>query len=483
MKRYLHNKSHYHLVANRMGELTPVSAFEALAGDTVQIQNSALIRVSPLVTPVMHPVVVKFFNYFVPNRILDPADGTFKFEDFITGGEDGFYQTAPPRAAGVTVSKGDVIEHFGIEPGAGRDYNTFVPKAYATIWNHDFRDQQLQSEIDVDNYTGAEAPKKVSWEKDYFTAARPESQLGPETILPLGTSADIHHAAANGANISVYSDANSAFHQMGTAATSLDASSNTNSEANKLYADLRTATGASVNDIRFAFAIQRYKEARNLYGARMTEYLRYLGIASSDARLQRPELISTGKSVINFSEVLQTADTTNNPLGTLGGHGIAGMRSRRARYFCEEPGHVLTLMYVRPKAMYMQSKHKMWDRLTKEDYWQKELQHIGQEEVLNQEIYTDAVDPKGTFGWTPRYQSFKSVPSRVSGDFRDILNSWHLARDLASEPVLNASFIECDPSDRIYADTSNTNDKLWCTVRNRVAVRSLLRPGISAKVM
>lgn len=474
MKRYLHNKSHYHLIANRMGELSPVSAFEVLAGDTVQIQNNAVIRVSPLNTPVMHPVVVHFFNYYVPNRILDPKDGSFSFEDFITGGEDGLYTTPPPRAAGVSVSKGDVIEHLGIEPGINRDYNTFVAKAYAAIWNNDFRDQQLQAEIDIDTYDGASAPLKVAWEKDYFTAARPESQLGPDTILPLGNEAPITNTTRSNSATSQTYDAT---------AGNLQAQGAGWLTGDNWIVDLSQATGASVNDVRFAFAIQRYKEARNLYGARMTEYLRYLGISSSDARLQRPELISRGKSVINFSEVLQTSETGTTPLGELGGHGIAGLRSRRARYFCEEPGHILTLMYARPKSVYLTTKHKMFDRLTKEDYWQKELQHVGQEEVLNQEIYSDAVDPKGTFGWVPRYHSFKSVPSRVSGDFRDTLNTWHLGRDLAAEPVLNASFIECNPSDRIYADTSPTTDKLWCTVRNRVAVRSLLRPGIGAKVM
>lgn len=480
MKRYLHNKSHYRLVATRMGQLTPVSAFEVIPGDTVQIQNMAMIRVSPLVTPVMHPVTVHFINYFVPNRILDPSDGSFKFEDFITGGEDGQYTTPPPEATGVTVAKGSVIERFGIPPGT-RTYNTFVPKAYAAIWNNDFRDQQLQTEINIDTYDGSGDPLKVSWEKDRFTMARPEPQLGDDTILPLGTRANIHVDDASGTDLTIFNDANSERRKIGTPDTFADISATAGS-GGILYADLSSATGASVNDVRRAFAIQRYKEARNLYGARFTEYLRYLGIRSSDARLQRPELISRGKATINFSEVLQTSDTTQNVLGTLGGHGIAGARSRRARYFCEEPGHVISLMYARPKAMYLTAQHAMWNRKTKEDYWQKELQHIGQEPIDIKELYADGVatDP---LGWAPRYSSFNDVPSLVSGDFRDTLDSWHLARDFASEPALNPSLIECDPSDRIYADTSPDTDKLWCTIRNRVAVRSLLRKGISSRII
>ena len=106
-----------------MGELTPVGGFEVLAGDTVQIQNMGMIRLSPPATPVMHPVSVKFWNFFVPNRILDPKDGSFSWADFITGGEDGNYVTPPPRVAAATVAKGSVAEAFGIPP-SDRDWET-----------------------------------------------------------------------------------------------------------------------------------------------------------------------------------------------------------------------------------------------------------------------------------------------------------------------------------------------------------------------
>lgn len=478
MKRYLHNKSHYHNIATRMGYLVPVSGFETIPGDTVQIQNMMMMRLSPPATPVMHPVNVHFINYFVPNRILDPKDGSFSWENFITGGEDGSYDVPPPRAEGVNIAKGTVMEHFGIQPGT-RSYNTFLAKAYASIWNNDFRDQQLQAEIDIDTYDGSGLPLRVAWERDYFTAARPEPQLGEDTLLPLGVQAPVAtQALANGSHtISVLDGAGVSGRLVDNAGT---VAMDTAAADGSLYADLTAATAASVRDIREAFAIQRYKEARNLYGSRYTEYLRYLGISSSDARLQRPERISGGRSTINFSEVLQTTDGAETPLGKLGGHGIAGLRSRKARYFCEEHGHVVTLMYVRPRTMYANSQHRQFDRFTKEDYWQRELQEIGQEEIYAREVYADAADPDAVFGWGPRYESFKRVPSRVSGDFRDTLSSWHLARDFGQEPVLNGSFVECVPSDRIFVDQSDS-DKLWCTVRNRVAVRSMLRKGISGR--
>lgn len=465
-----------------MGELTPVAGFEVLAGDTVQIQNSGMIRVSPPATPVMHPVVVKFFNFYVPNRILDPQDKSFEWEKFITGGEDGTYSVAPPRtAAPVAVAKGTVADAFGIPPGT-REYNTFLMKGYAKIWNEYFRDQQLQPEIDIDTYVGDGDYLKVAWERDYFTSCRPEPLLGPEVTLGLGSEAPVtSRAVPPGGTLNYRFEGDGQQYSMDTAGAVLTAGS-LNSSGGDLYADLSAAGAININDLREAMALQRYQEARNMYGSRYTEYLRYLGISSSDARLQRPEMISSGKSVINFSEVLNTTSGEENPLGEMGGHGIAGVRSRRARYFCEEAGHVITLMSVRPRTMYLNSQHKMFDRQTKEDYWQKELQAIGMDEVLTKEVYADAALPETVFGYNNRYESFKRVPSRVSGDFRDTLNSWHLGRDLGQEPVLNSAFIECVPSDRIYADTSDS-DKLWCTIRNNVRVRSMLRKATNNYIL
>lgn len=491
MKRYLHNKSHYHLVSASMGNLVPIGAIECLAGDTVDIQNMGLIRFSPLVTPVMHPINVVIENYFVPNRILDPKDGSFSWEDFITGGEDGQYTTPPPSAT-ATIGKGSIMEHFGVPPGS-RTYNTFIAKCYAAIWNEYYRDQQLQAEIDLDSFDGSVDPLRVAWERDYFTSARPEPQLGDDTLLPLGDSAPVMmtpgqispiiRAAVNDDTIADQDlEVNATSNLAGSLAGSAKLDPN-----GTLYADLASATQVSINDLREGFAIQRYKEARNLYGARFTEYLRYLGIQSSDARLQRPEMISRGRATVNFSEVLRTGNDPggpagDGPIGEMAGHGIAGVRTRRGRYFCEEHGHVISVMYARPRTIYTNALHRKFSRATKEDYWQRELQAIGQEEVKVQEVYADAADPQATFGYTPRYESFKRNPSYVSGDFRDTLDSWHLARNFGSEPALNASFIECDPADRIFADTDPDTDKLWCTFRNKIAVRSMLRKGIGSTV-
>ena len=190
-----------------------------------------------------------------------------------------------------------------------------------------------------------------------------------------------------------------------------------------IYADLSAVSGISVNALREALALQRYEEARARYGSRYIEYLRFLGVKSSDARLQLPEYLGGGRQVIQFSEIMQTAEGTN-PVGTLRGHGLAAMRSNRYRRFFEEHGYVMTLMSARPKTVYANGLFRHWNRRTKEDFWQKELEHIGQQEVLNKEVYAAHASPNGVFGYQAVMTSIvgpnlsflvSSVPLSTSG--------------------------------------------------------------------
>jgi len=168
----------------------------------------------------------------------------------------------------------------------------------------------------------------------------------------------------------------------------------------------------TVNALREALALQRYEEARARFGSRYTEYLLYLGVKSADSRLQRPEYLGGGRQTIQFSEVLATAETgATTDVGDMKGHGIAAMKSNRYRRYFEEHGIVMTMMSVRPKTMYMQGLSRQWNRRTKEDYWQKELQHIGQDTILNKEIYLPHATPDGTFGWQDRYMTSIANPN------------------------------------------------------------------------
>lgn len=233
-----------------------------------------------------------------------------------------------------------------------------------------------------------------------------------------------------------------------------------------------TSAGVTINALRQSLAIQRYEEARAMYGSRYPEYLRALGVKSSDGRLQRPEYLGGGKQTIQFSEIMQTAADGTNPVGTLRGHGLAALRSNRFQRFFEEHGYVHTFMSVRPKTIYANGLFRTWNKTSKFDFWQKELQNIGQQPVQKKEVYISSGDPTAAFGYQDRYDEYRRSESRIGGEFRSTLNYWHLARIFASEPSLNASFVSAVPTERVFAVPSA--DVLYIQARHNIRARRLL---------
>lgn len=479
MKRSKHSLSHYKLLSCDMGQLIPIGLTEVLPGDTIQHATSALVRMSPMLAPVMHPVHARIHHWFVPNRLLWD-----KWEDFITGGPDGndasvFPTISMPSGPGAAVSS--LSDYLGIPTGVPSLEVSALPfRAYALIWNEFYRDQDLQTPIPVSTASGVDVTtntttRNVAWEKDYFTSARPWEQKGPSITVPIGDKALVMGIGARDNltvnTINAVRDAKGALSASWTGFDSSTANIVLQSKTSGLisatnppnvYADLTTATGVNINQLREAFALQRFEEARARYGSRYTEYLRYLGVRSSDARLQRPEYLGGGKQTIQFSEVLQTAEGSD-PVGDMKGHGIGAMRSNRYRRFFEEHGLILSMISIRPKTIYMQGLKRHWNRRIKEDFWQRELQHIGQQEVLNKEVYAAHATPNGTFGYQDRYDEYRRSESSVSGEFRtSLLDFWHLARSFATAPALNASFVECLPTERIFAVNSQNTVYVMC---------------------
>lgn len=492
-KRSKFSLSHYRLFSGRMGYMVPIGITECLPGDTFQQATSVFLRCSPLVTPVMHPVHVTVHHWFIPTRLLWD-----KWEDFITGGPDGMDASImptirAPAEGGFAV--GSLADYMAVPSGVPNLEVCALPfRAYALLYNECYRDQDLEQELPLSLESGLDSTtnttlQRCDWARDYFTTARPWPQKGPAVSVPVNlTAAGEPQIELTGQpSLSTVSGHSTGWESL-NGSYAWTTGSNGRNDPN---AGLTVSRGSlainfqsgnpelgsvDINQLREAFALQRFEEHRALYGSRYVEYLRYLGVKSSDARLQRPEYLGGSRQTIQFSEVLQTAPGGEDPVGALKGHGIGAMRTNRYRRFFEEHGYVLTVMMVRPISVYMQGLSRMWNRRVKEDYYQRELQHIGQQEVLTKELYAGndqgPTADDAVFGYQNRYDEYRWHESYVSGEFRNILNSWHMARDFANEPTLNADFINAVPTTRIFA--AQQNDTLYCMANHSIQARRLM---------
>lgn len=527
MKRNKFSLSHFRLMSCTMGQLVPLTWFEVLPGDTVQQATSALVRAAPLVTPPMHPVHVRIHHFFVPNRIIwqgsnpSGSSATGGWENFITGGPDGLDATAHPYVH-VTGAWGNntLSDYLGLPTvygGTPYNVNALPYRAYQLIWNEFFRDQDLQTAAAISTGDGADATtsqsvQNVAWQKDYYTTCRPWEAKGPGIgIFPSGTKVPVlgigfadgttassntwrDTEGVNAARPSVQSTTAGLFVQ--TSGTGATASGN----PAQVFADLgypaavgSNLGGADINSLRRMFALQRFQEARAKYGSRYVEYLRYLGIRSSDARLQRPEYLGGGTSTIQFSEVLQTGVTTSGTqsgVGQMFGHGISAQRTNRYRRFFEEHGIVMTMMSVRPITVYTNPVMRKWLRGmtsaggatapagqlgTREDYFTRELQNIGQQVVAQIEVDAgNTVSPATTFGYQDRYDEYRRHESQVSGQFRapGALNTWHFARSFGANPTLNSTFVSSAPSVLPFADQAH--DTLYVMANHSIQARRMM---------
>lgn len=529
-KRSKFSLSHYRLFSCKMGYLVPIGLTECLPGDTFQHSTSLFLRVSPLVTPVMHPVHVTIHHWYIPTRLLWDS-----WEDFITGGPDGMDASVMPTITAPAEGGfgiGSLADYLGVPTGIPSLEVMALPfRAYDLLYNECYRDQDLETELTISlddgpDTTTATDLQRCDWARDYFTTARPWPQKGPQVTVPVNSPGDRKlavvpdpSALANGIPVEydtytgngggstvfktvqsrllaqrltdkdLYPDGSAVNMGVGLSTYTVaegegippkDQSLRWSSQNPLgLQVDISSASGdlgsIDINQLREAFALQRFEEHRALYGSRYVEYLRYLGVRSSDARLQRPEYLGGTRQTIQFSEVLQTAEGTD-PVGTLRGHGIGASRTPRYRRFFEEHGFVISVMMVRPISVYMQGLPRMWNRRVKEDYFQRELQHIGQQEVYTKELYAGSdIGPTAddtVFGYQNRYDEYRAQNSFVSGEFRTILDSWHMARNFANEPVLNADFINSVPTTRIFA--AQENDTLYCMANHSLQARRLM---------
>jgi hypothetical protein len=461
VRRQQYNLSHEHKTSMDFGELVPVACQEVLPGDTFMGAASTLARIAPMANPTMHRCDVRLHHWYVPNRLVHTA-----WEDLITGKTSG---AVVPTITTTDQATDPLVDRLGC-PAAGQDINALPVRAYNLIYNEFYRDQDLQTARGEDTTTLA----RICWEKDYFTTCRDEAQQGD--AIEIGFSAgevNVQTDAVSGEHIGVQASQQAdAIKELAIVSGNVEI--NTTTATEKLFVDLAdSTTGIDVNTLRRSIGLQRFAEARARYGERYVDYLRFLGVNPSDGRLDRPEYLGGGSQLINFSEVLATADGASNNIGDLYGHGIAGVQSRRYRKMFEEHGYFLTLMSVRPKTVYQQAVPKHFLRSDAMDFWQKELEVLPWQEVYQDEVFAGG-SSSTVFGYQQRYDEYRHAMSYVSGSFRQgTEEDWHLGREFASAPTLNASFVECSPSDRIFQDASMP--EVLCNVYNNITARRLVR--------
>lgn len=455
-----------------MGELIPIGMLPVLPGDVIGHKTDILLRVSPLAAPVMHQVDVRVHHFNVAYRTLwDDNDGT-DWEEFITGGEDGMNTDTVPTMSSTGVAK-DLLDHFGIPPIAGLTLNSLPVKAFNFCFNEFYRDQDLVAKR-TDEQTDI---PKIAWEKDYFSTARPWAAKGPAVSIPLGDTAPVIYKTGEGTQSIVRKASDdTAFGNQTIGTTTAGgsfryATTETNIDpGTSLEADLKNAVGADPLDVRRAWGIQRFMENAARFGSRYPEKMRQLG-SLYKGLMDRPEFLAGGHKAINFSEVLQTANDVGDRtfgVGDMYGHGISAMRSNKYARRIDEHGVIISLLSVRPKTLYQDGMHREWLRVDREDFHDPYLEFIGQQEVWLNELWAAAGQSNiDVWGYSDKYQEYRQQPSQVTSEFRDILDYWHLGRQFTVKPTLNETFIECDPSKRIFQE--QTLDSLWVMVNHKIA--------------
>lgn len=546
-KSTLFNLSHEVKLTTDIGVLTPIMCHPYLPGDKFKYNAEVFTRFAPMLAPIMHRVNMYVHSFCIPVRILYKD-----YESFFTGGISGTEKPVYPRlhitydvvqqALNEPINlfgPGSVWDFLGFPILQGSDGKVYVSPsfevyvdalpflAYYKVWQYYYADENL-SDFPFDEDTklnsgiisGPQAFQYLMncqlrfrcYEKDYFTSALPTPQRGNDVRIPLsdvelsgklgfdntnrtyatllnGGQLPQNSPIGTGSTFSIANGNNVVVNPTGDVkALALDVTGNLDVKGIK-----GTANAATINELRRAFAAQAWQETSMRGGWRYPEQiLSHFGVKSKDARAQWPTYLGGGKAPVMIGEVLQTSEsTTESPLGDMAGKAVSTARSNSFTKYFTEHGYIITILSVIPRTQYQGGLSRLFTKFDRYDYAWPEFAHLGEQEVLNQEVNLNLKDPsknEKTFGYQSRYAEYKYIPSSTHGDFLTNMAFWHLGRKfpMDNNPGLNEDFVTCRPEDnsRIFAvdeqagsDFLNPNH-LWIQVYNNVkAIRKLPRYG------
>ena len=529
IRRNWFNQSYIETTTCEMGQLIPSCCMEVYPGDTWKGNTEAHCLFMPLVSPVMHRIKVKTYTFFVPNRILL---ATKDWETFLSGGKDGKKEIVKPQfliyRSGQNEQQlqeifgvGSLFDHLGfppvedpydIDPNHNFEFDLLPFRVYNMIYNEYFRDENLQDEIEMNIEKNIDdspveryedildySPtffkiKRKCWEKDYFGSALPFTQRGDDVYIPV-TGGRIEHryvgaqttvgvvsgVSDNEINLTVGDNWENfgieGSSRLGDAQLGIDVTKNLESSI--------SSVNATINDLRTAFAVQRYLETSAKVGYRLKEWLLgHFGETIPDSTIQRPQFLGGSTQPVVISQVLQTSSSDNvTPQGNMSGHGESLSSGNRFKArFCEH-GWLMTLVCVVPKSGYFQGLPRKFSRKDRFDYFSPEFQNLGEQAILNKEIYFDWSDPDNNeevFGYQGRWNELRGAMDHISGDMRtSAFRTWHLNRIFSSTPVLNSEFItigQDNPSNgglnRIFAAEATGYSHIILQINNNLKVKS-----------
>lgn len=532
------NMSHSYKCGMNMGYLVPIGVYDVLPNDTWHLSTSAFIRLASMKFPLMDNLNCKIYHFFVPNRIL-----WSKWQRFISEDDDDNLPAMPYVTLGDLKSTGNLeintlCDYMGLPvnnniTGNAMEGVSLLPfLAYQKVWNDYFRDQNLQEDIfSQDNPSlydfmyGKEGRininetsndyyedylfqlRKKAWEKDYFTSALPDPQLGEPVPVPVkvdilgqvnGNSFSIRNPSVSSGtqaaqdpttvNITPSSDGNNQSLRVGPVSNgNLIHHLQADQFAMNIY-DFQPKNGPdaangsfNLNDLRVASAIQRFRELLSRAGHRYKEtILSIFNQVTPDYRLDRPQFLGSTNIPVQISDIPQTSQTTTgsadaSPLGTLAGRGTVAGGQQTCSFHAPEHGYVISLACVVPRTSYMNGLDRKFSRLDRYDYYFPQFEELGEQAILKKEIYASGNSDQDNevFGYAPRFSDYKYIPSTVHGDFTKSMDFMTMVRKFKSAPNLNGDFVTPDDElcRRPFAVQKEGLSNLYCMFQNNVLAR------------